>query len=223
MNLKNKTILVTGGSRGIGKAICLELAKKGSRIVVCYNNNKEMAELVAKECGHKSFALDLDVSDIESTNNAKNYLKEENVEIDVLINNAGVLVCGKHSKLNPEDIKKQTTVNVNGVFLVTHKFLKQLVLRKGTIVNIASVAPRYSSPRYIAYSATKAAVVNFTKGLANEYPEIKSYSISPGLTSTDMTEHEGVSVEKVSNVVIKVLVGEIELKSGEDVDVRAFY
>lgn len=225
MELKNKTILITGASRGIGKAIALEFASKEARVVVCYNNNKEMAELVAKECGHKSFALDLDVSDNESIINAIKYLEEKEVEIDVLVNNAGVICWKPFLEQTIEELENQVNTNYLGLLKNTSLFLPKLKEKKeAIIINISSIAAKYAPEELAPYSGTKSAVVCFTKALAKELPKnIKVYSISPGLTSTDMTNHEGVPPEKVSSVVIKVVEGEIKLESGEDLDVRAYY
>ncbi|MCF7866497.1 SDR family oxidoreductase [Candidatus Woesearchaeota archaeon] len=225
MEINNKTILVTGGSRGIGAAICKLFAKNGAKVVVCYKNNKNLAELVVKECQNDSFSLQLDVSDNTSILNAVDFLKEKKVIPDILINNAGVLSWNYFEKQTFERIEEEVKVNFLGVMKTTLAFLSFMKEKsEAIIVNTGSVAAKHLPEEAVSYASTKAAVKTFTKALAKELPgNIKIYNISPGLTSTDMTEYEGVSPEKVANVFFKVCTKEIKINSGEDIDVRDYY
>lgn len=227
MELKKKIALITGSSRGIGAQLALDLSKEGATVIITYNKSKKDAEKVLEKCkkNSKAYLIHLDVSDDQSIIDAYEKLNKGNMLPDILINNSGVLFAGVFEKMSFEKIQTMSDVNFTGLIKTTKTFIPSLKKKKeALILNVASVAPRYSSSYYIAYAATKAGVVNITKGLANELPKkIKVYCISPGLTSTRMTKYLGVSTKKVSKVAINVLKENIVLNSGEDVDVREHF
>lgn len=227
MELKDKIILITGSSRGIGAQLATDLSEKGAKVIITYNKSKSQAEKVLKECKKNStaYSVHLDVSDDKSIVDAFEKLKKADILPEILINNSGVLFAGSFEKMSFEKIQTMSDVNFTGLIKTTKTFLPALKKNKeAMIINIASVAPRYSSSYYITYAATKAGVVNITKGLANELPKkIKVYAISPGLTSTRMTKYLGVSSKKVSKVIVDVLEEKIKLTSGEDIDVREHF
>lgn len=221
MNLDKKTVLITGAARGIGKAIALKLAESGARIIIGYNSSAEKAEELSKQL-KDSLTLKIDVSDNVLINKAFEELKRKNEKIDVLINNAGVLLWKPFKDYSLDDFDFETKINFLGPMKVTNKCMP--LLNKGaTIINISSVAAIHTPPQLVPYAATKAGVINFTIGLSKEVPEFKVYAISPGLTATDMTENKGVPPEKVATVVLQVLEEKIKLESGGHIDVRNHY
>lgn len=227
MELKNKVVLITGAGRGIGKSTAKAFAKKGCKVIVTYNSNKKKAEKVYAICKkyNDAYLMKLNVLDNRSITSSLKELEQKFLIPDILINNSGVLYWKSLKKHSFEEIEHMNRVNVEGPMKVTATYVPALTKKKGAIIiNIASIAPKYASKGLIPYSATKAAVVNFTKGLANELTsKIRSYCVSPGLTSTNMTKYMGVPTSKVSNVIINVAEESLNMKSGEDVDVREHY
>ncbi|MCF7871963.1 SDR family oxidoreductase [Candidatus Woesearchaeota archaeon] len=225
MNLKNKVVLVTGGSRGIGASICKDFSKKGCKVVVCYKNDELSANKVVGLCNKDSFSLKLDVCSDSSIKNCVDFLLKKNLQVDILVNNAGVIRWKRFENQSFDDLNDQVFSNFLGLMKNTLSFLPFLKQKKSAIIlNISSIAAEYAPEELAPYSGTKAAVKVFTKALSKELPDnIKIYGVSPGLTSTDMTNHKGVSPEKVSKVVIGVCSGDIFLESGADIDVRNHY
>ncbi|MCH8945867.1 MAG: SDR family oxidoreductase [Nanoarchaeota archaeon] len=223
MELKDKIILVTGSSQGIGKETVLEFAKKGAKVVVTYNSNKEKAEDVLKEGNKHSNCIlfHLDVKDEKSIENAFEKIKREFGKLDVLINNAGVIRWKEFSKQNKEDIEDQIETNLIGLIKTTRIFLPLLSKQKdAVIVNISSDAGKEAYENLTVYCATKFGVRGFTQALAKELPKgIKVFSVNPGMTATQMTDYEGIPPKKVAELIVKTAKGEMEIPSGGDVDV----
>jgi len=143
MELKDKVILITGSSQGIGKATALEFAKEGSHVVVTYNSNKKKAEEVFKECNKikDSFLIHLDVKNQESIQNCVESVIDKFGAIDVLVNNAGVLSWKGLWKQNIEEIDSQIDVNLKGLIKMTKTVLPFMKEEKeSVIINIASQA-----------------------------------------------------------------------------------
>lgn len=218
-SLKNKIVLITGSSVGIGAAIAREIAKEGANIVVTYNHSRAEAQQVAQECekigAAETLVLQLDVLDNKSMEQAVGEVVAKFGGIDVLVNNAGVFAQGTVEKISFEDIEYQVRVNVEGLIKMTHAALPYL---KGAIVNIASRAGLKAYPPYSTYGATKWAVRGFSKSLAGE-TDIPIYIVNPTGTATQMNDFEGDPPEKVARVVVDVLTGKIPAKSGDDINV----
>ena len=182
-----KTALITGASRGIGAAIALKLSENGFFTVINYYKNTEKAEDVAEKTG--GIAIQADVSDLEQV---KNMVKTASVEtggIDVLINNAGISVSGLFTDITFEQEQKLWGVNVSGVFNCTKCVLPYMINKKsGRIINISSMWGQVGASCEVHYSASKAAVIGFTKALAKEVGPsgINVNCIAPGIIMTDM-------------------------------------
>lgn len=183
----SKTVLITGASRGIGAAAAELFAEEGYNVIINYLNNKEAAERLAEKTG--GTAIKADVSDIEQMSGLVDQVIEKYKKIDVLVNNAGISVHGLFDMIPPEDVKRLFDINVFGMFNTTRLVLPHMIKRKyGSIINIASMWGEVGASCEVHYSASKAAVIGFTKALAKETGPsgITVNCVSPGFITTDM-------------------------------------
>ena len=194
-NLKDKVVLVTGGSRGIGKAICLAFASEGAKVAVNYVSNKEKAEAVVAEISSmfqtKAMAIKADMSKESEVIGMIQSVNEELGAIDVLVNNAAYCPGGPISSYSVEEWEKTFGINVTGMFVASRELVKQWSENevKGNIVNIASQAAfRGSTTGHLPYDSSKGAMVSFTIGLAREVAKqgIRVNGLAPGLVRTEM-------------------------------------
>lgn len=194
MNLSGKTALVTGGSRGIGKAIALELASQGANIVVNYTRNAEMAKAVVEEIesfGVKALAIQADVSKSADAENLVDKAIEAFGQIDFLINNAGITRDTLLIRMKEEDWDEVLQVNLKGAFLMTKLVGKAMLKKKtGRIVNISSVVGVMGNAGQANYAASKAGLIGLTKSAAKEFASrgITVNAVAPGFIRTDMTD-----------------------------------
>ena len=192
-SLREQVAVVTGASRGIGRAIAQELAKLGASVVVNYASSSKAAEdLVAEitEAGGSAIALQADVSKAEEVDRLISAVLEKFNKIDILVNNAGITRDTLLLRMKPEDWQAVINLNLTGVFLCTRAVSKgMLKKRSGRIINIASVAGQMGNPGQANYSAAKAGVIGLTKTLAKEFASrgITVNAVSPGFIETDMT------------------------------------
>jgi 3-oxoacyl-[acyl-carrier protein] reductase len=195
MRFKNTVVLVTGASRGIGKAIALEFAKEGADVVVNYIKSGDQANLVVKEIeklGSKAIAIKCDISDEDEVRKMIDTTVKTFGRLDVLVNNAGIVFDVPFSKRTLEQWRKTFDVNMAGMFLCCkYAAVPMLKQKSGKIVNISSTNGINSyHPDSIDYSATKAAVINFTKSLAWELgPHILVNCVAPGWVNTEMNKN----------------------------------
>ena len=206
--IKGQNALVTGGSRGIGRAICLELAKQGVNIAVNYSGSKEKAEAVAEECrshGVKAFAIQANVADSASVQTMVKTTIDDLGSIDILVNNAGITKDTLIMRMKEEDFDAVINTNLKGVFncskAVTRPMMKQ---RYGRIINISSVVGILGNAGQANYVASKAGVIGLTKSMARELANrnINVNSVAPGFIETDMTESlsEEVTTEMLKQI-----------------------
>lgn len=190
----NKTAIVTGGSKGIGKAICVRLAKDGFNIAFSYNSNPELAEETAKLCesvGVKVKPYKVDVADSTACKEWTEEVQTEFGSVDVLVNNAGITKDGLLMKMKDEDLDAVLDVNLKGSFYMMREASKIMLKQKsGKIVNISSVVGVMGNAGQVNYSATKAGVIGMTKSLARELAgrRINVNAVAPGMIETDMTK-----------------------------------
>jgi 3-oxoacyl-[acyl-carrier protein] reductase len=189
--MKDQVALVTGGSRGIGKAISENLAKRGVNIIVAavnYERVKDTAREIEK-LGVKTLPLRMDVSNAEDVNAGFNKIKETFGRLDVLVNNAGITRDGFSMRMSEEDWETVLNINLKGAFLCSKKAVKLMIKNKyGRIINISSIAAN-GNPGQMNYSASKAGLVGLTKTMAKEYAPwgITSNAVAPGFIDTEMT------------------------------------
>lgn len=191
-----KTVLITGASRGIGKATAIEFAKKGYVVAVNYNKSKSEAEKLCREItalGGKAKAFSADISKADSVKKMVKDVLEHFGKIDVLINNAGVaLNQGLFTDFTEEDIEKVFKTNVFGMMNVTKEVIPEFIKKKsGKIVNVSSVWGVLGASCEVIYSSSKGAVIAFTKALARELAPsgVCVNCIAPGMIDTDMNSH----------------------------------
>jgi len=189
-DLSNQTALVTGAAAGIGQAIATRLALAGATVAIADINGAMSAE-TASGIGN-AFALKMDVTNCDSVEKGFHQVIERTGRLDILVNNAGV--AGRAAPLweqTDEDWFSVVAVNLNGVFFCSRAAIRQMrAQRYGRIVNIASIAGKEGNPRMTAYSATKAAVIGFTKSLAKEVAteSICVNAVSPAVVKTALLE-----------------------------------
>ncbi|GGQ92641.1 SDR family oxidoreductase [Streptomyces althioticus] len=194
--LLGRAALVTGGSRGIGAATALRLAREGADVAVTYVNGKEAAEEVVRAVealGRRAVALRADAGDPEEAASAVTAAVRELGRLDVLVNNAGIGALGPMESLSPADVDRVLAVNVRGVFLTT-RAAAEVMSRGGRIVTVGScMAQRVTSPGGTLYAMSKAALVGLTKALARELGErgITANIVHPGPTDTEMNPADG--------------------------------
>ena len=198
--LKGAVVLITGGTRGIGRAIAESFRNAGA-VVYITGTNRERTESVAKELGVNG--VKMDVSDREEVKNVVNEIVEKEGRIDVLVNNAGITRDTLFVRMKDEDWDAVINTNLNGVYNVTRAVVPVMVKkRKGVIINISSVVGFTGNVGQVNYSATKSALVGFTKSLAKELGSrnIRVVAVAPGYITTDMTK---AIPEKIKEELIK--------------------
>ncbi len=192
-NLQGKVALVTGASRGIGRATALALASEGASVVVNYASSSGAAEAVVSEItagGGAAIALQADMSKVAQVEAMYEQVMATYGRVDVLVNNAGITRDTLLLRMKPEDWQAVIDVNLTGVFLATRAASKIMLKQKsGRIVNITSVAGQMGNPGQANYSAAKAGVIGFTRTVARELASrgITVNAVAPGFIATDMT------------------------------------
>jgi len=192
--LEGQTAVVTGASRGIGKAIAIFLAKEGAEVIINYSSSIENANKVVSEIdsfGGKAYPLQADISNETSVNELIKTVLEKNNKIDVLVNNAGITKDGLLMRMKTDDWKKVLDLNLSGVFYCTRAISRQMLKqKKGRIINITSVVGLMGNPGQANYSAAKAGVIGLTQSAAKEFASrgITVNAVAPGFISTDMTK-----------------------------------
>lgn len=190
---ENKIALVTGGSRGIGRAIALALAADGAAVIVNYNGNKEKAEEVVREieaAGGTAESFGCNVADLDATKEMIDFVIKKYGRLDILVNNAGVTRDGLIMKMSEEDFDKVLETNLKGTFNCSKHTSRQMLKQKsGRIINIASVVGIAGNAGQVNYAASKAGIIGFTKSLAKEIGSrgITVNAVAPGYIETDMT------------------------------------
>ncbi len=196
MENKTKYALVTGGSRGIGRAVCVQLAKDFDyKILINYNSNAEAAKQSLKqveEVGGSGVLLQFDVANAEAVKKALDHWQDDNKNaiIEVIINNAGITKDGLFMWMNREDWSDVIDTSLNGFFNVTNHLIQNLLVnRYGRIVNLVSVSGLKGTPGQTNYSAAKGAIIAATKALAQEVAKrnVTVNAVAPGFIKTDMT------------------------------------
>jgi len=191
-----KCALVTGGSRGIGRAVCIQLANDFDyHILINYNSNKNAALETLKaveEAGATAEIIQFNVVDAEGVKNQLTTWEEKNPDalVEVIVNNAGITRDGLFMWMKPEDWSDVINTSLNGFFNVTNHFIQKLLVNKyGRIVNMVSVSGLKGTPGQTNYSAAKGAVIAATKALAQEVAKrnVTVNAVAPGFIKTDMT------------------------------------
>lgn len=205
MKFEGKVALVTGASRGIGRAIALALAAQGADVAVNYAGSEAAAKEVAAEIeamGRKAFVIQADIASTEASTAMVDAVVKEFGRIDVLVNNAGITRDGLLMRMKEEDWDAVITTNLKGVFNCTKAAIKYMMKQRfGSIVNISSIVGVMGNAGQANYCAAKAGVIGFTKATAKEVAArgIRVNAIAPGFIKTDMTS---VLPEKVVEAML---------------------
>lgn len=193
MSFTDKTALVTGGSRGIGRAICLELARQGCSIALCYAGNQQAAEETVAACqslGVKAAAYRCDVSNNEEVKGMTSQALKDFGTIHILINNAGITRDGLLLTMKEEDFTSVLDTNLKGAFLCMSALSRSMIRQRyGRIINLSSVVGLHGNTGQCNYAASKAGILGLTKSAAKELASrnITVNAVAPGFIDTDMT------------------------------------
>ena len=206
--MKGKYAVVTGGSRGIGRAVCLELARGGANVALCYAGNEAAAQEAAAACaalGVKALIFRCDVSDAGQVSRFMEYVLGEFGRIDILVNNAGITRDSLLMTAKAEDLDRVLDVNLKGAYFCMKAAAKIMVRQRyGRIVNLASVVGLRGNPGQTAYAASKAGRLGLTKAAAKELAgrNITVNAVAPGFITTDMT---GALPEKAREAMLSTV------------------
>lgn len=200
--LKDKIALVTGASRGIGKAIALSFSREGAFVIINYNGNKEKAEEVKNEIlksGGKAEIYQCNVAAAEEVKEMIDNIIKTYGKLDILVNNAGITKDGLIMKMSENDFDDVIDINLKGTFLCTKRAARQMMKqRSGRIINMSSVVGVMGNAGQVNYSASKAGIIGLTKSMAKEIGSrgVTVNAVAPGYIDTDMTNELSDSVKE---------------------------
>lgn len=209
----DKVVLVTGGSRGIGREIALELAKSGHTVIANYNKSTEKAESLKQIAIDSNLNLEIFKADVSNRDEVKNmidFILNKYKRIDVLINNAGISSFNLFTDITDSEWQKVINTNLYSAFCVTQEVLPSMIHNKnGCIINISSVWGLVGSSCETLYSISKAGIDAMTKSLAKELgpSNIRVNSIAPGIIDTDMNKH--LSKDELLSINEEIPLGKI--------------
>lgn len=193
MNFAGKTAVVTGGSCGLGRAVCLELAAGGANVVLCYAGHESAANETVAACealGAKAVAVRCNVADSSEVNALMDTAMQAFGRIDILVNNAGITRDGLLIMMKESDFDDVISTNLKGTFLCMKAVARQMMKQRyGRIVNLSSVVGLRGNAGQVNYAASKAGVIGMTKSLAKELASrgVTVNAVAPGFMATDMT------------------------------------
>ncbi|MBI3060573.1 MAG: 3-oxoacyl-[acyl-carrier-protein] reductase [Deltaproteobacteria bacterium] len=202
MDLKGQIALVTGGSRGIGKAVALELGRSGAVVMINYRENRAAAEAALKELlaqGGSGQICPFDVAEEEQVEEAVKKIVDQHKKIDILVNNAGITADNLLVRLKSQDWDRVLGVNLKGTVHCTKAVCRSMIReRYGRIVNMTSVVGQTGNAGQSAYAASKAGMIGFTKAMARELAArgITVNAVAPGYIETEMTAKLGEKIKE---------------------------
>lgn len=200
--LQDRVALVTGGARGIGRAIAEHLAQQGAYVAINYVSNEQAAAQcleAVRKAGGDGELLRFDVADAAAVDKAIDGLVSSKGKLDILVNNAGIAVDQLLLRLKPEELQRTWATNVNGSIYCAKAAIRSMMRKRyGRIIQLSSVVAEAGNPGQAAYSSSKAALIGLTKTLAREYASrgITVNAVAPGYIDTDMTSSLSDDVKK---------------------------
>lgn len=230
MTLAGQTALVTGGSKGIGRAICLALAKEGANVIIAARNENEIKETIdkLKAMGSKAMAIQADVRSEEDVRRLISMAIDKCGRLDILINNAGVAYKKRLEETTLQEYDKIMDTNLKGVFLCTKYAIPYIRESKnGKIINISSVGGLHGLPDFSVYCASKFGVNGLTESIAAELEgEIKVYAVCPGAVDTDMyrslfADKPPLKPEHIAEKVLELASPDSRVTSGKIIEIQA--
>lgn len=214
-----KTVLVTGGSRGIGKCIVENLAQEGYNVVLNYNKSEKQAKQIKEKLQKQGYKIEIykaDVSKREEVKQLVKYTLNKFENIDILINNAGIAKLQMFNDITDDDWNEMIGTNLNSVFYTIQEILPNMIHNKnGCVINISSIWGMVGASCEVAYSVSKAGVIGMTKALSKELgpSNIRVNSIAPGVIDTDMNSN-------IDNAIKEEIKNETPLnKIGQPIDI----
>jgi len=211
--LRNKVAIVTGGARGIGRAIVLMLANEGCHVSFNYVKNQQAAQdlkVQVEKCGVKCLSVCADIKDFKAVKEWVELTKKEFGQLDILINNAGIIIDKALMLMSPEEWHDVIETNLTGVFNATRLciigFLKQ---KSGNVINISSLSGIIGLSRQVNYSASKGGINAFTKALAREVAAygVRVNAVAPGFTETEILDN--MTLEQKQKLIATIPLGRI--------------
>ena len=208
-----KTVIVTGGSRGIGAAIVKELAKENYQVVLNYHHSEEAAKGIQEELKKQGFSIEIFKANVSKREEVKTLIEftlQKYKKIDVLINNAGIDQILPFMDIKEEDWNKMIQTNLNSVFYCCQEALENMIHHKrGCIINISSIWGQTGASCEVHYSASKAAIDGLTKALAKEMgpSNIRINAVAPGIVETDM--NRDIAAEEIEELKKEIPLGRI--------------
>lgn len=208
--MKSRTVLITGGARGIGKATAIAFAEKGYNIIISYNRTDATDTIrQIKEFGVSALSIKADITNDTERKMLAEKAVEEFCGLDVLVNNAGIMWQGLFTDMTQQEWQNIFNVNVTGSAMLTKEILPHMISRKrGAIINVSSVWGELGASTEVAYSASKAALIGFSKALAKELEPsgISVHYITPGAVATDMlSQYSKQELIEIENKFGKIL------------------
>ncbi|OGQ33806.1 MAG: 3-oxoacyl-[acyl-carrier-protein] reductase [Deltaproteobacteria bacterium RIFCSPHIGHO2_12_FULL_43_9] len=213
MGFSDKIAIVTGGSRGIGRAITLSLAKEGATVVLSYKSNIQAAEEtvnLSKEFSGRVLAKQWDIGRFQETQDVIADVEKELGKVDILINNAGITSDNLFMRMKEEEWDKVIETNLKGAFNCCRAVIRGMVKRRfGRIINISSIVAESGNPGQANYCASKAGVIGLTRSLALELAsrQITVNAVTPGFVATDMTD--ALTEEQKKLLISKIPMGRV--------------
>lgn len=224
MEIQNKIVVITGGSKGIGKATAELFAAEGGKMVIIARNKKEIEKTVQKlkANGTETIGISADVSKLEEVKKAIEQVIKKFGQIDILINNAGVATWKNFLEQTPEEWNKEIDTNLKGVMNCCYAVVPTMVEQEdGVVINISSGAGKTGSAGLSPYCASKFAVLGFTEAFAKEVENkgIRVYAVCPGMTKTQMTNFQGIPTEKVARRILETAKETFNLSPGGNTEI----
>lgn len=208
MRLKDKIALVTGGSRGIGRAVVERLAAEGAVVVFVYQSNQEAAEALAAELAAKGFAVravQADVRDAARAQQVVEEIVEKHGRLDILVNSAGIVRDGLLGSMTADQWKDVIETNLGGTYNYCRAAAQQMMYqRSGSVVNLSSTAAEFASRGQVNYAASKGGIDGLTRAMAKEFSQrkVRVNAVAPGMIETDMSKAvRGLVGDKIKDYI----------------------
>jgi 3-oxoacyl-[acyl-carrier protein] reductase len=217
MRFEGKTAIVTGGSRGIGRACVAQLAAEGATVAFVYNSNQAAADSLVAELGGKGCqirAVQADVRDLQRAHQIVDQLFDEWKKIDVLVNSAGIVQDGLLGAMTADQWNGVIATNLGGTFNYCHAVTQpMMMMRSGSIVNLSSTAAEFAARGQVNYAASKGGINGLTHALAKELAprKVRVNAVAPGMIETDMSQVvRGIAGDQIKNIIPMKRIGKPE-------------
>lgn len=217
MRLEGKTALVTGGSRGIGRACVAQLAAEGATVALIYNSNQASADSLVAElaaAGRQALAFQANVRDLQRAHQIVDQLFDQWKHIDILVNSAGIVQDGLLGAMTDEQWHNVIETNLTGTFNYCHAVTQPMMMQRyGSIINLSSTAAEFASRGQVNYAASKGGINGLTRALAKELAprKVRVNAVAPGMIETDMSQVvRGIAGDQIKSIIPMKRIGKPE-------------